>query len=50
MKNLENEEQDKVKLILLYILDYIYIRNCYNLIAADFCRQKELDADPKAIQ
>ena len=50
MKKLENEQQDKVKIILLDVLDYDYIRNYYNLIATDFCRQKELDPDPKAIQ
>ena len=32
------------------ILDYDYIKNHYILIATDLCRQKELDADPKAIQ
>ena len=31
-------------------LDYDYIRNHYRLIAVDFGRQKELSADPKAIQ
>ena len=32
------------------LLDYAYIKNNYRLIAADLSRQKELDADPKAIQ
>ena len=32
------------------ILDYDYIKNHYILIATDLYRQKELDADPKAIQ
>ena len=32
------------------LLDYDYIRNHYELIAVDLSRQKELDADPKAIQ
>ena len=30
-------------------LDYDYIKNHYRLIAVDLSRQKELDADPKAI-
>ena len=33
-----------------YLLDYDYIKNHYRLTAADLSRQKELDADPKAIQ
>ena len=32
------------------LLDYDYIKNHYRLIAAELSRQKELDADPKAIQ
>ena len=32
------------------LLDYGYIKNHYRLIAADFSRQKEIDADPKAFQ
>ena len=32
------------------LLDYEYIKNHYRLIAVDLSRQKELDADPKAIQ
>ena len=32
------------------LLDYDYIKNHYRLIAVDLSRQKELDADPKAIQ
>ena len=32
------------------LLDYDYIRNQYRLIVADLSRQKELDADLKAIQ
>ena len=31
------------------LLDYKCIKNHYRLIAVDFRRQKELDADPKAI-
>ena len=30
--------------------DYQYIKNHYSLIAVDLDKQKELDADPKAIQ
>ena len=33
-----------------WLLDYDYIKNHYRLIAVDLSRQKELDADPKAIQ
>ena len=32
------------------VLDYEYIKNQYKLIAVELSRQKELDADPKAIQ
>ena len=32
------------------LLDYDYIKNRYRLLAVDLSRQKELDADPKAIQ
>ena len=31
-------------------MDYDYIKNYCRLIAAELSRQKELDADPKAIQ
>ena len=31
------------------LLDYNYIKNHYKLIPIDLSRQKELDADPKAI-
>ena len=33
-----------------YLLDYDYIKNNYGLTAVDLSRQKELDADLKAIQ
>ena len=32
------------------LLDYEYIKNHYRLTAVDLSRQKELEADPKAIQ
>ena len=32
------------------LLDYEYIKNHYRFLAVDLSRQKELDADPKAIQ
>ena len=32
------------------LLDYNYIKNHYRLIVVDLSRQKELDADPKAIK
>ena len=31
------------------LLDYEYIKNYYRLIAVDLSRQKELDADSKAL-
>ena len=34
----------------LFLLDYDYIKSHYRLIAADLSRQKQLDADPKAIK
>ena len=33
-----------------YLLDYDNINNHYRLLAVDLSRQKELDADPKALQ
>ena len=44
MEKLENQQQDKVKIILLVVKNY------YRLKAGDLSRQKELDVDPKAIQ
>ena len=32
------------------LLDYDYIKNHYRLIVVDLSKQKEVDADPKAIQ
>ena len=32
------------------MLDYGYIKNHYRLIPVDLSRQRELDADPKAIK
>ena len=32
------------------LLDYIYFKNYYKLIAIDLSKQQKLDADPKAIQ
>ena len=32
------------------LLDYQYLRNHYHLTAVDLSKQKELDADPRAIQ
>ena len=34
----------------VFLLDYDYINNDYRLITVDLSRQKELDANPKAIQ
>ena len=33
-----------------WLLDYNYIKNHYRLIAIDLRRQKELDADAKAVK
>ena len=33
-----------------YLLDYKYLKDHYQLIACDLGKQKELDADPRAIQ
>ena len=32
------------------LLDYIYFKNYYKMIAVDLSKQQSLDADPKAIQ
>ena len=32
------------------LLDYIYFKNSYKMIAVDLSKQQTLDADPKAIQ
>ena len=32
------------------LLDYIYFKNHYKMIAVDLSKQKALDADPNAIQ
>ena len=32
------------------LLDYYYFKNNYKLVAVDLSKQKELDADPRAIQ
>ena len=32
------------------LLDFVYFKNNYRLIAADLSKQKALDADPKAIE
>ena len=32
------------------LLDYIYFKNYYQMIAIDLSKQQALDADPKAIQ
>ena len=35
--------------IIEWLLHYDYTKNCYRLIAVDLIRQKEWNADPKAI-
>ena len=32
------------------LLDYIYFKNCYKMIAVDLIKQQALDPDPKEIQ
>ena len=32
------------------LVDYPYLKNCYKMVAIYLSKQKELDADPKAIQ
>ena len=32
------------------LLDYLYFKTYYKMISMDLSKQKELDADPKAIQ
>ena len=32
------------------LLDYVYFKDNYRLIAVDLSKQKDLDADPRAIQ
>ena len=34
----------------LFLLDYQYFKDHYQLIAVDLSKQKELDVDPRAIQ
>ena len=51
MKKLENQQQANVKIILQDVYQtMILIKNHYTIIAFDLSGQKELDADPKAIQ
>ena len=35
---------------LVVLLDYIYFKNYYKIIAVDLSKQQALDADPRAIQ
>ena len=32
------------------LLDYVYFKNYYKMVAIDLSKQKSIDADPKAIQ
>ena len=43
MKNIENYTAGS-------LLDYNYFKKHYKLVAVDLFKQKELDADPRAIQ
>ena len=33
-----------------FLLDYVYFKNSYKMIAIDFSKLQELDADPKTLQ
>ena len=33
-----------------FLLDYIYFKNYYKMLAVDLSKQQEIDADPKGIQ
>ena len=33
-----------------YLLDYVYFKNYYKIMATDLRKQQELNADPKATQ
>ena len=33
-----------------FLMEYIYFKNCYKMIAIDLSKQQALDADDKAIQ
>ena len=33
-----------------FLLDYIYFKNYYKMVAVDLSKQQEIDADPKGIQ
>ena len=55
----ETRKYDEVKMISLRkgedytigcLLDYKYLKDHYQLIACDLSKQKDLDADPRAIQ
>ena len=52
MMKLEKLQQEKEIITQqdVYLLDYQYFKNHYQLIAVDLSKQKELDADPRAIQ
>ena len=57
--NSDLKTQDKIRKISTgngddyttgYLLDYIYFKNYYKMIAIDLSKQKALNADPKSIQ
>ena len=45
----EKYQQGKVMIIQLVLLDFVYFKNNYRLIAADLGKQKVLDADSREI-
>ena len=48
---LERLQQEKEMITqLVVLLDYQYFKDHYQLITVDLSKQKELDADPRAIQ
>ena len=52
LENLMKLERSQLKkeVIIIRLLDYDYFKKNYQLIAVDLSKQRELDADPRAIQ
>ena len=50
MKKLDRLQQDKEMIKTGCLLDYQYFKGHYQILAVDLSKQKELEADPRAIQ